>query len=533
MSERTYDLATTGSMVVDLICATPRFIGADEKILLPGDAGVRRLVGGVALNHAGWARIMGLRAAVFGKQGDDVDGRFLRAGMDRLGIARALDLSGSASSFSHVYVDREGRRAIYMSRGATGELTAEEVETRHRAVIESAGWVASEVSQVPLAAVRRALELARAAGAKTALDIDVPAEEALAGLGTARDLHSALGSADLLKASLSALEGLVPNDDVETAARELLDRFAPEVVVITLGADGAAVLAGGKLVRVPAPRAAVVDTTGAGDAFFGGVIAGRVRGLDWVTAVQLGNACGAACCERPGGFPDDPDACRARALALYRSASGLDFHVAVEPGSARGADSGLERFLEVAVAELGGVAERLDPAQLRAAGELIRGAQERGGRVHVTGVGKPGHVARYAAALLSSTGTPAAFLDATEATHGSVGQIRSGDVLVAISHSGTTRELLDCVAAARALGARAIAVTGDAGSELGRAAELAIEARIAHEGGPLGLAPRASVLAEVLVLAALSVELQSALGLTRQEYARVHPAGALGRAARD
>ncbi len=120
---RPYDLAGTGSMVVDLICSTPRFIGEDEKVLLEGRApepAVRRLVGGVTLNHLGWASLFGLRCCAFGKQADDDEGRFLRAGMARLGIEPAIDLSGSASSFAHVYVDGQGGRAIYMARGATG-----------------------------------------------------------------------------------------------------------------------------------------------------------------------------------------------------------------------------------------------------------------------------------------------------------------------------------------------------------------------------------------------------------------------------
>ncbi len=84
MSARRFDLAGTGSMVVDLICSTPRFIGEDEKILLEGRAPepvVRRLVGGVTLNHLGWASLLGVRCAIFGKQADDPEGRFLRAGM--------------------------------------------------------------------------------------------------------------------------------------------------------------------------------------------------------------------------------------------------------------------------------------------------------------------------------------------------------------------------------------------------------------------------------------------------------------------
>jgi arabinose-5-phosphate isomerase len=147
-------------------------------------------------------------------------------------------------------------------------------------------------------------------------------------------------------------------------------------------------------------------------------------------------------------------------------------------------------------------------------------------------VGKPEHVARYGAALLSSTGTPATFLHATEATHGSVGQLARGDVLIALSNSGETRELLDAVRAARGLEARVVAVTARADSPLARAADVVLEARVEREGGGLGLAPRASVLAETLVIAALSAALEESRGFRREDYHLRHPAGTLGQRSR-
>lgn len=183
---------------------------------------------------------------------------------------------------------------------------------------------------------------------------------------------------------------------------------------------------------------------------------------------------------------------------------------------------------DVALAELTALRERLDPATFDAAIELILAAEARGGRVHVTGIGKPEHVAHYAASLLSSTGTPATFLHGTEAIHGSAGQVVAGDVVIAISNSGET-ELVGTVHAVQALGARVIAVTGNPGSALGLAADAVLEAGTAHEGGGLGLAPRASVAAELLVLAALSAALEESKGFDKAAYHARHPAGALGR----
>jgi arabinose-5-phosphate isomerase len=149
--------------------------------------------------------------------------------------------------------------------------------------------------------------------------------------------------------------------------------------------------------------------------------------------------------------------------------------------------------------------------------------------VHVTGVGKPEHIARYAASLFSSTGTPATFLHATEVVHGSAGQIVAGDVVIAISNSGETAELRPAVDAIRRMGAQLLAVTGRPDSWLGRAADVVLDAGVAREGGGLGLAPRASVAAEVLVLAALSAALEQAGGFTKADYHARHPAGALGK----
>ena len=190
------------------------------------------------------------------------------------------------------------------------------------------------------------------------------------------------------------------------------------------------------------------------------------------------------------------------------------------------------RVLEVATRELAALCGRHDGSALEAAADLIEAAQSRGGRVHVTGVGKPEHVAHYAASLLSSTGTPATFMHATEALHGSLGQLIAGDVVIAISNSGTTSECLLAVEAVRGYGGRVIAVTGGLNSPLSEAADVTLDAGVKEEGGPLGLAPRASVAAEILVLSALGAVLQDRLGLDQEGYAARHPAGALGKKAR-
>jgi arabinose-5-phosphate isomerase len=522
-------------MVVDEIHLAKRIVAAEEKGLLRADPSgrvVSRQVGGVTLNHLGWARVLGLRTAIFGKQADDPNGRFLRAGMERLGIEHHIDLSGGASSFAQIYVDPDGARAIYMARGATAELTPEEVDRKHRSVIESAALVTTEVSQVPLAAARRVLEIARAAGAMTVVDLDVPIGDAVPALGTEDELHAVLSLADVLKPSLAALEGVVAPGSARARARELAEKTGAKLVALTLGAAGSLLFREGEVVISPAASVSVLDTTGAGDAYLGGLLAALSHGLDLENAARLGNACGGACCEQIGAFPERARESRARVLELYASLGGSELHLPPLAGESLGANAGLERFLEVAPRELAECAARLDRAAIASIAELVLAAESAGARVHVTGIGKPEHVASYAASLLSSTGTPATFLHGTEVIHGSVGQLRPGDVVIAISNSGSTDELLRAVDALRRFGARIVAVTGRRDSPLARAADAVLEAGVREEGDSLGLAPRASVLAEILALGALSVQLQESRGFTREDYAQRHPAGELGKKAK-
>lgn len=539
------DLAGIGSMVVDRLHRTARIVGADEKgplLAFPGSGPVQRFVGGVMLNQLGWAATLGLRTGIFGKQADDDGGRFLRAAMDRLGIERDLVLDGSASSLAEIFIDEAGERAIYMASAATGETTAEHVRRHHAPFIRRAARLSTEVSQLPLDATLAALTLAREAGIPTVLDLDVPPSRAVPHLGSEALLEAVLHAADLLKPSKAAGAELVPEarGDALALARGLRARFGAGAVVVTDGGQGCAIVAEGFEGRVPSLAVKTVDTTGAGDAFLGGLLAGLHHGFAWHEAGRLGNACGAACVERLGAFPEEPLRARARVLELYGGALTLGSFPADEGGThaaapasvrAGAAVAGHEALatLDVVLEELAALRQRTGPEAFDAALRLVRECEAGGGRVHVTGVGKASHVAGYAAALLSSTGTPASFLDPLEAVHGASGQVVRGDVVIAVSHSGETEELAAAITLVRALGARVVAVTGAPGSWLGRHADVTLDAFVAREGGGLGLAPRASVLAQSLLLGALAAALEGESGFGRSDYLARHPGGSLGR----
>lgn len=178
--------------------------------------------------------------------------------------------------------------------------------------------------------------------------------------------------------------------------------------------------------------------------------------------------------------------------------------------------------------ELSAFLAAMDRERYEKAAKMIVACSRRGGRLHITGIGKPGHVAAYAASLFSSTGTPAYFLHGTEAVHGSCGQLLPGDVVICISNSGETSEMLTTLQAIKRNGAAVIGITGKPGSTLARECDLDLFAGVAEEGGPLDRAPRNSVAAEILCLAALSVIVQTMVGLTPQEYVLRHPGGTLG-----
>ncbi len=151
------------------------------------------------------------------------------------------------------------------------------------------------------------------------------------------------------------------------------------------------------------------------------------------------------------------------------------------------------------------------------------------GRVVVSGIGKSGHVARKIASTLASTGTPAYFVHAAEASHGDLGMVRPEDVFICISYSGESAELLDIVPLVKRQGAKLIALTGEADSTLAREADVHLDAGVAQEACPLNLAPTASTTAALAMGDALAVALLDARGFSEADFARSHPGGALGR----
>jgi len=190
--------------------------------------------------------------------------------------------------------------------------------------------------------------------------------------------------------------------------------------------------------------------------------------------------------------------------------------------------SGLDlarKVLRTEAAAILGLVERIN-------GDFERAVQllyECKGRVIVTGMGKSGIICRKIAATLSSTGTSAWFLHPAEAIHGDLGAIREDDVVLALSHSGETEELVRLLESIRRIGARLIALTGDPASTLARAADVTLNCGIAEEACPMNLVPTASTTAALAMGDALAMTLLVRKGFREEHFASLHPGGKLGR----
>lgn len=187
------------------------------------------------------------------------------------------------------------------------------------------------------------------------------------------------------------------------------------------------------------------------------------------------------------------------------------------------------RVISLEIEELTRLHERLD-ASFVAAVDLLKTTVESGGKVLIVGVGKSGNIGSKLAATLNSTGAPAAVLHCQDAIHGDLGLVNSGDTVIALSYSGETAELLTLLPHLKRRGASLIAITGKAGSTLGKAADCVLDIQVRREACPLNLAPTSSTTNTLVMGDALAMVLLESRGFTKEHFAELHPGGSLGRA---
>jgi arabinose-5-phosphate isomerase len=187
-----------------------------------------------------------------------------------------------------------------------------------------------------------------------------------------------------------------------------------------------------------------------------------------------------------------------------------------------------QRVFDIELSAIREVRERLDAGFVRAV-ELMLDAVSKRNKVVVVGVGKSGHIGEKIAATLTSTGSPAVVLNSLNALHGDLGVVADGDVVLALSYSGETEELIALVPALRRFDVKIVAITGNAKSFLATNCDVHLDVQVSQEACPLNLAPTSSSTAMLVLGDALAMVLLEARGFNKEDFARFHPGGRLGR----
>ncbi len=316
----TTDVVGIGSCGIDYFAIVPRLLGPEEKI------NAERMevhAGGVTGNNLTQVARLGAKAGWLGLIGDDESGRLITRAFaeDGLDVSGIEVIKGEKSTFTWIPVDAQGERCIYMFPNVNGKLSAEQVRTRFAPHITRAKHFHTEASQLPLAPVREGMRIARESEVRVIFDLDVaPSYFAQARLGSEDDLLETLRLVDVLKPCKAAAREITGESDYEKMAAKLL-ALGPKIVAVTMGAEGSLIGAEGKKEHVPAFNVQVVDSTGAGDAFMGGLSFGLLQGWEYRQVGLFANACAAICCTKVGARAMGR---RDEVLALIRAQRGAE-----------------------------------------------------------------------------------------------------------------------------------------------------------------------------------------------------------------
>ena len=296
---RAAEVVGIGSCGIDYFAIVPQLLGPEEKI---NAERIEIHAGGVTGNNLTQVARLGARAAWLGLIGDDESGRLISKAFadDGLDLSGIEVVPGEQSTFTWIPVDSQGERCIYMFPNVNGKLTAEHVRHRFAPHIVKAKHFHTEASQLPLPPVKEGMLVARVSGVPVIFDLDVaPSYFAQAKLGSAEELVSVLQLVDVLKPCKAAAREITGETDYEKMAKKLL-ALGPKVVAVTMGADGCLIASAGKMAHIPAFKVTVCDSTGAGDAFMGGLSYGLLQDWDHQRAGVFANACAALCCTKVG-----------------------------------------------------------------------------------------------------------------------------------------------------------------------------------------------------------------------------------------
>ncbi len=288
-----------GSCGIDYFAIVPRLLGPDEKINVDR---TQIHAGGVTGNNLTQVARLGASAGWLGLIGDDESGRLVVKAFedDGLDISGVETIKGEQSTFTWIPVDAQGERCIYMFPNVNGKLSTAQVRTLFASKIKTAKHFHTEASQLPLPPILEGMRIAREAGVRVIFDLDVaPSYFAHAKLGSEKDLVAALQLADVLKPCKAAAREITGETDYEKIVTKLL-ALGPRVVAVTMGGEGSLIASAGEMAHVPSFKVSVVDSTGAGDAFMGGLSYGLLQGWDRKQIGSFANACAAICCTKVG-----------------------------------------------------------------------------------------------------------------------------------------------------------------------------------------------------------------------------------------
>jgi sugar/nucleoside kinase (ribokinase family) len=293
------DVVGIGSCGVDYFAIVPRLLGPEEKI---SASRMEIHAGGVTGNNLTQVARLGATTGWLGLIGDDENGRLIQKAFtdDAMDLSGVEVVKGEYSTMTWIPVDAQGERCIYMFPNINGKLSVQQVSSRFAPHIRRAKHFHTEASQLPIAPVKEAMRIATQAKVRVLFDLDVsPSFFAQMNLGTQQELTDALKFVDVLKPCKAAAREITGESDYDAVADKLLD-LGPSIVAITLGSDGCLIASREERVRVPAFQVKVVDTTGAGDAFMGGLSYGLLQGWDFARVGIFANACAALCCTKVG-----------------------------------------------------------------------------------------------------------------------------------------------------------------------------------------------------------------------------------------
>lgn len=185
----------------------------------------------------------------------------------------------------------------------------------------------------------------------------------------------------------------------------------------------------------------------------------------------------------------------------------------------------IKKVMQDEIEAIQNICDNLDENHIKTV-ELIQNCS---GKVIFTGVGKSGHIGKKLAATFASTGTPTFFVHSTEALHGDLGMIEEKDVVIAISNSGETKEVLSILPSIKYIGSKIISITGNRESTLAKESDIALEAKVPHEADPLNLAPTSTSTVALVLGDALAITLSQLKGFKKENFAVYHPGGSLGK----